>query len=121
MALNDLIRSLVGVADRVTAPLQATVEHHVFRRHTAKGGVEHYPEPDRVPAVIVLGQSRTGYNERGEVTPLRAVLIFPRPVTVSMHDKFILPDGTTGPVVSVDGVVDPGTGARYMSEVGIGA
>lgn len=121
MALNDLVRSLVGVADRVTAPLQATVEHHVFRRHTSKGGIEHYPTPDAVQAVVILGQKRTGYNERGEVVPLRALLIFPRPIAVTMHDKFILPDGTTGPVVSIDGVVDPATGNRYASEVGLGA
>ena len=121
MALNDLIASLLGVADRVTRPLQADVTHHVYRRMDGKGKVEHYPVPDTVKAVVLLGQKRTGYNERGEVVPLRAVLVFPRPVSVDMRDKFVLPDRTTGPTLNVDGVVNPGTGARYMSEVGIGA
>jgi hypothetical protein len=122
MALNDLIASLVGVADRLTGPLQATVEHHVYRRMDGKGKVEYYPAPDLVPAVVARGQTRTGYNERGEVVPVRAVLTFPRPMSVDLRDKFVLPDRTTGPTVNLDaGVVNPSDGARYVTEVGIGA
>lgn len=120
MGLNTLIAKLVGVADRATASLQANVSHYAFRRHSAKGSPEHWPNPTTRACAVILGQGRTSFNERGEQVPLRAELIFPRPVDVHPQDKFILPDGTTGPIVSIDGVVDPATGNRYASSVRLG-
>lgn len=121
MGLSSLVSNLVAVADRLTGGLQATVKHYPFLRHSVKGDAEVAAEPTLVPCVVELGQGRTTTDQRtGEQVPLRATLTFPRPVTVTFHDRFVLPDYTTGPVVAIDGVVNPDTGARYATAVSLG-
>lgn len=121
MALNDLIATLVGVADRLTAGVQATVRHYPHTGFTTKGEPEVAATYDAVRCVVEYGRGRTTTDMRtGEQVPLKAVLTFPRPLAVTMHDKFVLPDFSTGPVVSIDGVVNPGTGGLYATTVTLG-
>jgi hypothetical protein len=39
---------------------------------------------------------------------------------VDPRDKFVLPDGTSGPIVDVNGLLDPSTGRPYLYEVALG-
>jgi hypothetical protein len=39
---------------------------------------------------------------------------------IDTRDKFVLVDGSTGPIVDVEGLIDPATGSPYMYEVWLG-
>jgi hypothetical protein len=41
-------------------------------------------------------------------------------VTLDVRDKIVLPDGLTGPIIKVNGVVDPDTDEIYALEVMLG-
>lgn len=58
MGLESLVASGVALADRITASLQGTVEHHVFKELDGRGKPVHWEPHDNVQAVITYGQAR---------------------------------------------------------------
>lgn len=120
MGLESLVASGVALADRITASLQGTVEHHVFKELDGRGRPVHWEPHDNVQAVITYGQVRVSRTDSGETVPPKVTLAFPRPIAVHPLDKFVLPDRTTGPVVKIDGEVNPSSGMRYATFVGLG-
>jgi len=127
---TDIVRAGVAVADSVTATLQAPVEHHAWISEDRRG------EPTFAPLIIrqaiVERKQRLIRAADGRVIAVNTKLTFPRPIEangaadrrepIDPRDKFVLPDGTTGPVLNVEGIVDPDTltGAGYMVEVWLG-
>ena len=49
-----------------------------------------------------------------------AISGFSRAEPIDVRDKFILPDGRTGPIVRIDGMTDPSTSRPYFAEVTLG-
>jgi len=117
VGLADVVRAAVAVADSITASLQSTVQHYPWVRDGSNGRVWGSATPRA--AVVDLSPKLIRTSD-GSVVQRRAVVIFPRAVSVDPRDKIVLPDGTTGPIVDVSGAADPSTGRPYAPEVSIG-
>jgi hypothetical protein len=118
MALDALIRSALRTADAVTAGLQATVGHAAYTSQDAYGKPTYAAVVDR-QAVVELTEKPMRTLEGHERLSI-ARLTFPRPVAIDVRDRFTLPDGRTAPILTINGVADPSTGARYATEVALG-
>lgn len=124
--LADLVRKGVAIADRVTGTLQVEVRHYACTGHDEYGKPVHSSSPVKRKAIVDRKQKllRTGASDgnggRGEEVLAQIYIGFLRPVTVSTLDKFVLPDGTTGPTLSAEGFVDADTETGYYAEVWLG-
>jgi hypothetical protein len=128
MGFDSLVRSLVGLADEMTESLQATVQHYMWISTTGTGAPI-FAAPIIRKAIVEHKQSavRTPTGEtvlsRAKVTllgPIEANTAVGREGPVDPRDKLILPDGTSGPIIAVNGLIDPTTLAPYMYEVYLG-
>lgn len=127
MSLLDDVRSAVKVTDEVTKPLQATVTY--YRYVSSDGyGAPIFAPPKKLRAVVdyVSNQVRT---QEGILTVSRAIVTLLDVAAVNAatggagidnNDKFVLPDGDTGPTLDIRGFVDAGTTHPVATEVVIG-
>ena len=126
--LADIVRSGVATAHRIVSTLEGPVQHFAWT------GVGAYAAPTYAsavirPAIISLEQKLRRLPGNVEVNQ-RASFILLVPVTnngasgrrepVDPRDKFILPDGTTGPVLYAGGPLDPKTNNPFLIEVVLG-
>lgn len=118
MGLQDLVRSGVALANRVTKTLQATVAHEAFKAEDQTGQRTYYAAVQRT-CVIEWRRTRRR-TQAGDEIVIRPTLLFLSPVAIDTRDRITLPDGTTGPIADVGGVIDPDTGTAYTREVTIG-
>jgi hypothetical protein len=129
MALSDLIRSGVRMADNLTADLQPLVVHSAWIGNDGFGG-DLYAAPVSRPAIVEREQKMVT-NAEGREVLAEHVITFLRPIEnhgapgrqepIDPRDRFVLPDGTTGPVAAVSTFVDRTTGAGYYQQVFLGA
>lgn len=133
MGLSATIASAVAVANSVTADLQDNVTHEAWTgqdgttKPTFAAGVA---RPALIEMEPALGASGAIRSPQGEVLAVRAKLTFLGPITgngaanrtepIDKRDRFTLPDGTTGPVLQVAGMIDPNTDKPYLTEVLLG-
>lgn len=127
MSLLDDVRGAIKIADQETKSLQATVTY--YRLTGADGyGVPIYASPVKLKAIVdyVSQQVRT---QEGVLTVSRAVVTLLDVAAVKAatagkgidnNDKFVLPDGDTGPLLDIRGFVDAGTTHPMATEVVIG-
>lgn len=118
MALDAIVRKMVGVADTITKPLQPEVIHEAFASQDNEGKVT-YSGPVRRKALVDFKQKMIR-TLTGEFTVSRAYVAFIGPVSVGPKDRITLPDGTVGPILDIGGFVDPETGRGYTTEVWLG-
>jgi len=125
MGFNLLISSLLtGVADPLTSSLQVEVAHYRWADRT----VDIYNKPTwgaPIPRRGIVSKSsklvrRTNGSDAGELVQAAWTVVFPRPVPLDPRDKLVLPGSVTGPILNVDGVLDPGTEEVYATEVFLG-
>lgn len=144
MSLNQIIRDAVAVADSITKDLQGTV------MHSAWIGQDGFGKPNygaRVSGLDITGAFNTAdvavprqaiieqkqrirdVQGRNVLTFVHLTFVGPIPINgmgterkeaVDPRDIFVLPDGTTGPVVDVSGVLDSETNLMYAVEVWLG-
>lgn len=127
-ALDDLIRNAVTLANSLTADLQATVSHEAWIGQDSRGK-PNYDDPVSRQAVVDFRQVRRRLAD-GSETLQAAKLTFVGPITangatgrrepIDNRDRITLPNGYTGPIVEVLGVVDPTTNAPYAIDVVLG-
>ena len=127
MSLLDVLRSGVRIANTVTRPIQALV---TYERYLSDDG---YGSPVYAPAVplhaIVDFTSKQVRTGEGVLTVTRATidLLDINEVVKATDgegigdiDKFILPDGDTGPILDLSGFVDAGTTHPIATTVMLG-
>ena len=114
MGLRDIIASAVATADGVTKDLHATVTHTPWLGYDDAMGASVSRK-----ALVEYKQSRVR-TPSGQEVMSRAYVAFIYPVTVTYQDIIILPDGTTGPIVAINGFADRKTGGPYLVEVYLG-
>jgi hypothetical protein len=123
MGLLDIVRSGVAIANTLTVDLQAIViREAAFLPLTqdVRG------EPNRaagvnVPALVEMKQ-RMVKLATGEIIASRAKVTFLDPaIVIHVKDRLTLPDGSQGPILEVEGLVDRSTGKSILSEVFIGS
>lgn len=129
MGFAKTIRKAVAIADRLTADMQVTVQHHCWIGNDSVYGTPLYATPVARQAIVEMKQ-RTLRLSNGQEILQRASIYFLRPITangatdrvepVDIRDKFVLPNGYTGPVKNVEGLENNFPDSPYLVEVMLG-
>lgn len=126
MSLLDVLRKGVKIADRVTRPLQATVQYQRAIGNSGYGPTHAAPVPLRAIVDYKAVQTRT---VEGTLTVSRAVIMLldidavvaaTSGEGIGNDDIFTLPDGDTGPILDIAGFIDAGTGHPIATEIMLG-
>ena len=130
MGLADIVRSAVGLGQRITADLQTTIKHDPWIGYDASTDPL-YAAQVEYPAVVEMGP-KPFRTVQGEVIIARAVINIIRPIEpvgnidgriepLDARDQITLPGGLVGaPIMGGGGVVDPSTGFAYAYRIAIG-
>jgi hypothetical protein len=131
MGLSSLVRAGVALAHSITnasGGLQGDVVHHAWTANAA-GGAPTWGTSTTRRALIEKEEQLLRLPGGKEVLQ-RAKVTFLHPITangaanrhepIDPRDKIVLPDGTTGPILLIKGLVDPTTGYPYLFEVSLG-
>lgn len=116
-----LLANAVAIANRVTNSLglQATILYEKYQSVDG-AGKRMYLAAVGVPAIVTLKQ-RQVRGTGGQLVMSRATIAILDPtIIVSTFDKITLPDGSTGPILDLEGFVDASTGHPILSEVLLG-
>lgn len=128
MSLLDILRSAVKIADSVTKDIQATVQYSKAVPDTSGYGDFTYPNTVPLRAIVDFTSKQVRTRE-GVLTVTRATIDLLDVAAVvaatggdgiGNDDKFILPDGDTGPILDISGFVDAGTGKPIATTVMLG-
>jgi len=121
MGLLDIVRAGVQIADSLTRDLQASVSHASYIADSETSyGEKQWAAPVSRPALVTLKQKQVR-NEQGELLLSTVQVVFlDAAVVVTMDDKIVLPDGSTGAILDVEGFIDRGTGLPILREVYLG-
>lgn len=128
MGLSDIVRSGIATANSLTANLQDEVLHEPWIGNDKFGKPMYGIGVSRPALVERKAANRFGNNGQVIVQNAQVTFIYPispngaarRQEPVDPRDRITLPDGWTGPIVNVQGLVDPSTGLPYMTEVSLG-
>lgn len=122
MGLADIINGAVTIARNATSDLQPMVlreaavlplSQDTYGEVTRSAGV-------LTPALVEMKQQMVK-GLTGSLVASRAKVTFLNPaVVIHAKDRLTLPDGTSGPIVAFDGLVDKGTGNPFLTQVYIG-
>ncbi len=118
MGLESLVASGVALANSLTSDLQHDVVHEAYEGPNDQGAPTYGSAVQR-PALVEHRQRQVRGDE-GNVVMARAKVSFLHPVRIGPLDRITLPDGTTGPILDIEGMVNGSTGAPYMLEVWLG-
>ena len=134
MSLSDVVRTGVATANTVTKSLHATVTHRAWIGQDAYGAPTFATASvsaggGTLKALVELTQTLKSLPD-GRVVQAKAKVTFLEPVPVNgtagrtepidPRDYIELPNGITGPILTVEGMVDPATGEPYLTEVWLG-
>jgi hypothetical protein len=128
MSLLDALRAGVKVADSVTKPLQATVTYYKAVPDTSGYGTFTYPTAVTLRAIVDFARKQVRTRE-GILTVTRATIDLLDVAAVvaatggegiGNDDRFVLPDGDTGPILDISGFIDAGTGQPIATTVMLG-
>lgn len=127
--LADVVRAGVAIAHQVTETLQVDVSLSRWQSQDAFGAVTYSTAAD-YPALVEY-KVRLHETASGKLVQTRAKVTFltvipsngaaNRTEPIDSRDRIVLPDGTTGPIVDVAGLVNPSTERPYMLEVYLGS
>jgi hypothetical protein len=127
MALADTVRAGVALANSLTGSLQVTVQHEAWT-HSDKQGAPKFDAPIAQPALVEYKHQLYRMPGGQEVTQ-RARVTFVGPIAgngaegrrepIDPRDRITLPDGTTGPILDVQGLADPATAGAYLYVVAL--
>lgn len=116
---DQLIRNGLALATELTESLVVEVQHAHWDGVTFDNNAQPQLSPS-VPVSCLLEITNEFIEVQGRMTQAKSKLSFFAPLAVSVHDEFTLPDGSTGPILKITGLVDPTTGQPYAPEVYLG-
>lgn len=127
MSLLDTLRAGIKIADTVTKPLQPLVTYERGLTTNAYGQYQ-YAAPVSLRAIVEWKQqevrSAAGIMVSSRITVLFLDIAALAAATggegIKTDDRITLPKGETGPIVSLGGFLDAGTGEPIPSEVFLG-
>ena len=144
MPLINTLRNGVAAVDRVSASLQTTITHEAWIGASSTSTPSGYPSggyagqspttallapPVTLPAIVEWAAMRVD-PKSGAVIQTLAKITIPRAIPANGapgrtepfddRDKITLPNGQIGPIVAIEGLIDPGTNALLMTEMWIG-
>lgn len=124
----DIVRMGVALADSLTITLQAKVKHEAWIGTDGFSG-DIFADPVFRDAIIENKQRLVRGLDGEEVVSTHTISILrpidPRDIEgrqepIDARDRFTLPDGSTGKVLNVGGLIDPDIGASYFHQVWLG-
>jgi hypothetical protein len=128
MGLANTIRKGVAIANSATKDLQVEIIFYAWIGSDADGKPK-YDTPIGILALVEEKQHNRRLGVGQEIFP-KASLTILSPLTangalgrhepIDPRDKFILPNGSTGPILDVKGMIDPKTKLPYLHEVTLG-
>lgn len=116
----SLLPGLIDLANNITQNLglQADVVHHVLQDPISGDGDRNFTAVNR--KAIVEKKRRVIRTLSGQFIETQAKITFlSSSVVIGAHDKLVLSDGTTGPILSSEGFVDEGN-TQILTEVFLG-
>lgn len=134
MGFSNLVRKGVALTNKITDDLQVDVTHKRWTG-TGTGGEDVIDGGVTLSALVEFKTKRLGrtggqqYNTAVEeiqqavitiIGPITDLVATGRTNPIDSRDQFILPDGSSGPILHVEGINDPKTGSPYMYEVSLG-
>lgn len=130
MSLRDVLVNGIATAHTILngGGMEASVTHTPWTGQDGYGA-DTFGAP--VPRRAIVDMTRKPRVTRaGKLLMTIAEITFLEPITdngasgrdepIDTRDKIVLPDGSTGPIVSVGGPVDPVTGRPYLNTVLLG-
>ena len=132
MSLLAILRSGVAIADKVTKPLQPEVRYWRYVSEDAYGGQTYSPvlTSAGIPLRAIVDYKSTQVRTReGILTVSRALITLldiaavvaaTNGLGIGNDDRFVLPDGDSGPLLDIRGFIDAGTGHPIATEIVIG-
>lgn len=115
----SLLSNLIGLANNLTQNfgLQADVTYYAYLGADG-AGARSYAAPVSRKAIVTKGNKLVS-TFAGEMATSTTQIVFLDPTVVSQFDKIVLPDGTTQPILSLNGFVDASNGA-VLTEINLG-
>lgn len=129
MSLRNVLVAAIKTADSVLKSDQATVQHSAWTGQDLYG-TDTFAAPVSRLAIVDLTR-RPLKTEEGKLLMTMATITFLAPIPdngasgrkepIDNRDKIVLADGSTGPIISVGGPLDPVTNRPYLNTVMLGA
>lgn len=119
MALDALVRRLVGTTGKITDSLKVEIKHYRAKGMSDTGS----------SSIIPRYTIRKGFwetkqvlvrTEKGDETKSMDILTFTEPFEIDREDQLVLPDGTSQPILDIGGFADKKTGRPYVMVVTLG-
>lgn len=132
MGLDEIVTNAVATIKSVTSDLQPQVEHWAWIGHEDDGAPKYASTAKKYNCIVEYRRRRHSLiQSHGQEVWSRAYVVFLEPVKVTgvnadrvepidPRDRIVLPDGSTGPIVDVRGIVSKKTKRAYFHEVWIG-
>lgn len=130
LALDNIIRNAVSVADDITKSLQPGISHSAWTGQDVHG-TPTYATPVNIDCIVEYKIRDKLQSSTGRVIQSQALVTIIGPVVangaagrlepIDPRDKIVLPNGQTGPIIDIEGIVDPDTNRPYMFQVWIGS
>jgi len=123
-----IVRAAVVTANTMTESLQVPVQHAAWTSSDGLGAPVYATRVVR--QAIVENKQQQVRTTTGETVLARAKITFLAPITgngadgrrepFDPRDEIVLPDGTSGPILAINGIADPATNYPYLFEVYLG-
>lgn len=128
MGLAAIITNGIATADNITADLQPNVLHEAwtgqdeFSNATYAAGVNRAAIIEKKTKIVTdnFGKEIRAETLISIIRPVPANGAADRQEPIDPRDRFTLPDGSTGPIVAIEGLIDRTTGAPFYSQVWLG-
>lgn len=116
----SLISQLVALGNSLTVSLGAAADVTYTPASATDGaGKEISPAQSVTRKAIVDKKQKLVKTPSGELVMSQAYVAFLDPAPINQFDTIVLPDGTTGPIISVQAFID-GSNGPILSEVYLG-
>lgn len=137
MGFRNLVTSGIGIANKLTADLQDTVELYRWIG-TNDTSAPRFEDTAITLSALVEYKPRLKQLGDGRVVEARATVTVIGPIDpmpewrktaqadeqrhepIDSRDKLVLSDGTTGPILDIKGLSDPVLAAPFMYEIVLG-
>ena len=129
MPLDKVLRKGVETLSGVISDLKVLVKHEPWAGSSNSGQPAFSETAFYIPAVVSY-QRRLVRDPTGNEVQQHAVITITDPLPsqgtvgrrepIDPRDKLTLPDGHTGPILDIKGVVDPDTDKPYVLEISLG-
>ena len=128
MALDDIVRSAVATAKSITSSLQVTIKHEPWVDSNDSGAPLFGTPYNRQALVERVSRLVRDEDDNEVMSQTKVTLLGPvdphgagnRREPIDPRDRITLPGNITGPILSVNGLIDPNTDAPYLYEVWLG-